>query len=603
MAKQKVAPPEHFKLDDKAYEGYKPEVLKSIMDFIKPYSRSLWISSVLMVIGSIGPVVGPYLVQMALDDGIGKNDPETLQLAMLIYLVVTIGQWFATYTRVNIMSRAGQSVIFDIRAKLFAHIQSLSMSFFSHYSVGRLISRVINDVSVLRQFVTWAIIAVARNIITIAGIVIAMVIMDWKLSLITFSVLPLIGVATFLFRKHIRNIYRRVRAGISWVNSVLAENINGVKVIQAFSRQEKNYDDFSQRVNRYHLQNNLHSARIVSVFFPTIDIIGTIAVSLVIWATAKSWFNIEVSTGVLAAFIIYIERFFRPIQDLSRRFDQFQASMIGGERILELLNTKADIEDGPDAYELPEIKGKVEFENVDFHYSDDQTTPVLNNIDLKVEPGQTIALVGQTGAGKTTLIKLLSRFYDVTSGTVKIDGHDVKDVTQTSLRSQMGVVLQEPFLFGGSVFDNIQFGRLGANKEEVIAAAKAVGAHEFISNLKKGYNTSVEEGGALLSVGQRQLISFARALLANPRILILDEATSSVDTQTELVIQNALKTLLKGRTSFVIAHRLSTIVNSDQIFVIDQGRIVEQGTHTEMLSNRGTYYNLYRMGFHDQEQT
>jgi len=602
MANQKVAPPEHFKLDDKAYEGYKPEVLQGIIDFIKPYSRSLWISSILMVIGSIVPVIGPYLVQMALDDGIGKNDPDTLQLAMIIYLVASFAQWIATYIRVNIMSRAGQSVIFDIRAKLFAHIQSLSMSFFSHYSVGRLISRVINDVSVLRMFVTWAILAVARNIITLAGIIVAMVIMDWKLSLITFSVLPLIGVATFVFRKYIRDIYRRVRAGISWVNSVLAENINGVRVIQAFSRQEKNFDDFSQNVNKYHLQNNLHSARIVSVFFPTIDIIGTFAVSLVIWITAKNWFNIEVSAGILAAFIIYIERFFRPIQDLSRRFDQFQASMIGGERILELLNTKADIEDHPDAYELPEIIGKVEFNKVNFHYTDDPNTIVLNDIDLKVEPGQTIALVGETGAGKTTLIKLLSRFYDVNSGTVKIDGHDVKEVTQASLRSQMGVVLQEPFLFGGSVFENIQFGRLDASKEEVFDAAKAVGAHDFISNLKKGYDTSVEEGGALLSVGQRQLISFARALLANPRILILDEATSSVDTQTELVIQNALKTLLKGRTSFVIAHRLSTIVNSDQIFVVDQGRIVEQGTHMEMLANRGTYYNLYRMGFHDQEQ-
>jgi ATP-binding cassette subfamily B protein/subfamily B ATP-binding cassette protein MsbA len=602
MANQKVAPPEHFKLDDKAYEGYKPEVLGGIIDFIKPYSRSLWISSILMVIGSIVPVIGPYLVQMALDDGIVKNDPATLQLAMIIYLVASFAQWIATYIRVNIMSRAGQSVIFDIRAKLFAHIQSLSMSFFSHYSVGRLISRVINDVSVLRMFVTWAILAVARNIITLAGIIVAMVIMDWKLSLITFSVLPLIGVATFVFRKYIRDIYRRVRAGISWVNSVLAENINGVRVIQAFSRQEKNFDDFSQNVNKYHLQNNLQSARIVSVFFPTIDIIGTFAVSLVIWITAKSWFNIEVSTGVLAAFIIYIERFFRPIQDLSRRFDQFQASMIGGERILELLNTKADIEDHPDAYELPKIKGKVEFDKVNFHYTDDPNTIVLNDIDLKVEPGQTIALVGETGAGKTTLIKLLSRFYDVNSGSVKIDGHDVKEVTQASLRSQMGVVLQEPFLFGGSVFDNIQFGRLDASKEEVFDAAKAVGAHEFISNLKKGYDTSVEEGGALLSVGQRQLISFARALLANPRILILDEATSSVDTQTELVIQNALKTLLKGRTSFVIAHRLSTIVNSDQIFVVDQGRIVEQGTHMEMLANKGIYYNLYRMGFHDQEQ-
>lgn len=600
MSKQKISPPEHFKLDDDAFDGYKPEILKGITDFIKPYSRSLWISLFLMIIGSTVPVIGPFLIQFALDEGVAKNNPRNLTIAVTIYSIAAIAQWVATYIRLNIMSKAGQSVIYDIRAKLFSHIQNLSMSFFSHYSVGRLISRVINDVSVLRMFVTWAILAVVRNLLTIVGVVVAMFIMDYKLSLITFSVLPLIAIATFIFRKYIQNIYRKVRAGISWVNSTLAENINGVKVIQAFSRQQKNFDNFSEKVNKYHLENNLHSAKVVSVFFPTIDIIGTIAISLVIWATANKWFEIELTTGVLAAFIIYIDRFFRPIQDLSRRFDQFQSSMIGGERILELLNTKADIEDTPDAYELPKIKGDVEFDQVDFHYDDDPNSTVLNDISINIKAGMTVALVGETGAGKTTMIKLLSRFYDTTSGTVKIDGHDVKEVTQNSLRSQMGVVLQEPFLFGGSVLENIQFGRLDATKEEIYQAAKAVGAHEFITNLKNGYDTSVEEGGALLSVGQRQLISFARALLANPRILILDEATSSVDTQTEIVIQDALKTLLKNRTSFVIAHRLSTIVNSDQIFVMDKGRIVEQGTHKEMLANKGIYFNLYKIGFQDQ---
>lgn len=600
--KSSIPLPEHYKQEYEHDAQYKPEILQGILGFIKPYQTQLIISLILMLIGSATLVAGPYFTKIALDEGIVNKNLPVLREAVLLYLATALLQWVITIIRIYLMARAGQSVIFDMRARLFNHIQQLSLGFFSRYSVGRVLSRVINDVSVLRVFVTWAIVATFRDILTLVGIVIAMIILNFKLSLLTLGVLPLILIVTFVFRKHIRDVYRQVRAGMSWVNSVLAENINGVRVIKAFTREDHNYSHFKDTVNRFHLENNLYAARLISYFFPSIDLIGTIAIFLVIWLGGTAVLGEQISAGVLIAFVLYIQQFFRPVEDLSRRFDQFQSSMIGGERILELLSTPIDIQDMPDAHHLPPIEGNVEFRDVSFYYADDPTTMILKNIDFTASPGQTIALVGETGAGKSTLIKLAGRFYDPTKGKVLIDGHDIKTVTQASLRGQMGIVLQEPFLFGGTVYDNIQFGRLDARPEEIYEAAKMVGAHEFIESLRDGYHTSVEEGGALLSVGQRQLISFARALLANPRILILDEATSSIDTETEQIIQNALMTLLKGRTSFVIAHRLSTIINADQILVINQGEIVERGSHHELLQHGGIYYNLYKIGFQEQQE-
>jgi ATP-binding cassette subfamily B protein/subfamily B ATP-binding cassette protein MsbA len=403
---------------------------------------------------------------------------------------------------------------------------------------------------------------------------------------------------TIFFRRASRLAYRKVRAAVSWVNSVLAENVNGVRVVQAFSRQKQNYEHFRDYVNRYHLERAVATARISSVFSPSVDVLGAIATGLVVWLGGTAVLGQTITAGVLVAFILYIDRFFEPIRDLSRRYDTLQSTMIGWERIMGLLDTQVEVQDAPDAVELPIIEGKVTFEQVSFHYSDDPT-PILTDINLQILPGETVALVGETGAGKTTLVKLLSRFHDPTEGRILVDGHDLRTVTQASLRRQMGVVLQDPFLFNGSVAENIRFGRLAAVDGEVEAAALAVGANDFIVNLRKGYETSVEEGGVMLSVGQRQLLSFARALLADPRILILDEATSSVDTQTEQVIQKALRLLLKGRTSFVIAHRLSTITNADRIVVIHDGRIIEQGTHTELIAKQGMYYDLYQTGFQE----
>ncbi len=595
-----IVPPAYVTQSEDQYDKrFDPTVARRIIGFVRPYTGKLLLAMALTLAATIAAVAGPYFVKVAIDSGLNAGDANVLRHTVLAYLAASVIQWFFTYYRVNLMAWVGQSVIYDLRKMLFNHLQNLSLSFYSHFSVGRVITRVINDVETVRDFVTWAVLAVARDIFAIAGIIIAMLAMNVRLSLITFSVLPLMMLATYYLRRLARVAYRKVRASVSWVNSVLAENVNGVRVVQAFSRQPHNYANFRDYVNRYHLERSLHAARVASFFAPVVDILGAIAVALVVWLGGAAVLGESITAGVLVAFILYIDRFFEPIRDLFRRFDSLQSTMAGGERILSLLDTAIEVQDDPQAAKQPFIQGEVEFDNVSFHYSDDPT-PVLQEINLHIRPGETVALVGETGAGKTTLVKLLSRFHDPTDGRILVDGHDLRHVTQLSLRSQMGVVLQDPFLFNGSVKENIRFGRLEATDEETVAAAKAVGAHDFIVNLKNGYDTSVEEGGVLLSVGQRQLLSFARALLADPRILILDEATSSVDTQTEQVIQAALARLLKGRTSFVIAHRLSTITNADRIVVIHDGRIVEQGTHAELMEIGGMYFELYQTGFQEQ---
>ncbi|HMZ06382.1 MAG TPA: ABC transporter ATP-binding protein [Anaerolineales bacterium] len=595
----KIIPPAFIiHSEEQLDKGYDPKVARGLMQFLKPYSARFLFALLLMVLVTSAAVSGPYFVKLAIDDGITANDPIALRNIVLTYLVVSVLQLSLNYWRIRIMSRVGQHVLFDVRTSMFAHLQKLSLSFYNRYSVGRVITRVINDVGTLREFITWAVLAIVRNVLGIIGTLVAMLALNFKLSLLTFAVLPVMVLATILFRQAARKNYRRVRAAVSWGNSVLAENVNGVRVVQAFSRQQRNYDTFSSYVNRYFLETSLDAVWVASLFTPVIDVLGALATALVVYIGGTAVLGESISAGVLIAFVLYIDRFFEPIRDLSRRFDTLQSTMAGGERILELLNTPVEVRDEENAQVMPAITGAVRFENVSFHYSDDPAL-VLDQVQLDINPGETVALVGETGAGKTTIVKLLARFHDPTDGCVLIDGVDLRTVTQASLRAQMGMVLQDPFLFSGTVKENILFGRLNAKDEEVVAAAKAVGAHDFIVNLKDGYDTPVEEGGATLSVGQRQLISFARALLANPRILILDEATSSVDTQTEHVIQSALTILLKGRTSFVIAHRLSTITSADKIIVIDGGKIIEQGRHAELLDGKGRYYDLYRTGFQD----
>ncbi len=585
--------------EDIQHRGYDPEITRRLAAFTIPYTRPLMVSLLLMLLNSVASVAGPYLMKIAIDDGMTDGNIRILIIVVLVYLFTLGVQWISIYLRVNIMAKVGQSIIFDLRQVLYEHLQSLSLSFFSHFSVGRVITRVINDVEVLRDFITWALLAIARDLFTMIGIIVVMVGMNVKLSLITFSVIPLMVLLTIVFKNRARENYRAVRSALSRTNSVLAENINGIRVVQAFSRQQINYENFRDTVNKESLDTRIKAARVSAAYPAGIDFLGILGVSLVVLFGGLAILNdgdVTITSGVLVAFVLYIERFFEPIRDLSNRYDSFQSIMASGERILALVDTPAEVQDEPDALEMPIIDGRVEFKDVQFHYSDDPTL-VLEDINFTVKPGETVALVGKTGAGKSTIVKLVSRFHDPTQGEVLIDGINLQSVSQKSLRSQFGIVLQDPFLFGGSVADNIRFGRLDATREEIIRSAEMVGAHEFISKLEKGYDTHVEEGGAILSVGQRQLISFARALLANPRILILDEATSSVDTQTEKTIQDALNKLLESRTAFVIAHRLSTIVNADRIIVVNEGKIIEQGSHAELLDMKGVYFKLYRTGF------
>ena len=588
--------------EDVLMKGFDPQISRRLLRYAGPYKWGILFSLVLMAFGSLTAAAGPYLMKVALDSGLSQGNTTVLLQTVLLYLATIIIQWAVTYVRVNIMVRVGQSIIYDLRAQLFRHLQRLSLNFFSRFSVGRVITRVINDVEVLREFITWALLAVARDLFTLIFILGAMLAMDVRLSLLTFLVLPVMVVITVLFRRRARENYRIVRAAVSWVNSVLAENINGIRVVQAFSRQAYNYGNFKDVVNKNNLETNLGAARVAAAYPSAIDFLGMVALAIVVWigGTAAAGAGLPgfetITPGVLVAFVLYVDRFFGPIRDLGQRFDALQRTMAAGERIFDLMDTPADVVDAPDAIVLPQIQGEVIFDDVHFHYPDDEVL-VLCTVDLKIEAGETVALVGETGAGKTTLIKLVSRFQDPTRGKVLIDGYDLRKITQASLRRQMGIVLQDPFLFNGSIAENIRFGRLDATREDIERAAKTVGAHDFIVRLKDGYDTNVEEGGVILSVGQRQLISFARALLADPRILILDEATSSVDTQTELQIQAALETLLKDRTAFVIAHRLSTIVNADRILVIQHGQIVEQGTHDELMAQGGVYSELYQTGF------
>lgn len=594
---------------DVAFKGYDPQISRRLLGFLRPYRWRFSLAMFLMLISSAAAVAGPYLVKIAIDEGLGTGSIAILRQTVLLYLAFAILQWISTFLRVNIMAQVGQSIIYDLRSQLFTHLQDLSLSFFSHYSVGRVITRVINDVGVLREFITWALLAVARDLFALVGIVIVMLSMNFRLSLLTFTVIPVMIWATTVFKKYARENYRQVRAAISWVNSVLAENINGVRVVQAFSREEVNYHYFRDVVNKNNLDANLRAARVASAFPAVIDLLGAAATALVVWLGGLAVIRSQpgaadaITPGVLVAFLLYISRFFDPIRDLSRRYDSFQSTMAGSERIFALMDTPVEVQDEPDAVQLPDILGEVQLEDVSFYYQDadlpEDEQLVLQHINIHIPVGQTVALVGETGAGKSTLIKLIARFHDPTQGRVLIDGYDLRHVTQNSLRSQMGLVLQDPFLFNGTVAENIRFGRLEANDQEVQAAAQAVGADEFIQHLSQGYLSPVEEGGAVLSVGQRQLISFARALLADPRILILDEATSSVDTQTERLIQQALARLLHDRTSFVIAHRLSTVVNADIILVVHDGQIIEEGNHSELLALGGTYFHLYSSGFEE----
>lgn len=580
----------------KAYDG---RLVRRLGTYMVPYKMSLIFAVILMTASSLLGVAGPAIIGFAIDDGIRAGSMEILRFWTLVFLFTTVGEWLTNRARVRIMAFVGTKIVADVRSELFRHLHRLTLNFYSNYSVGRLMSRLIGDVGVLLDFVTWSITGLFRSVFNLVGIIVIMLLLNWQLALVAFSVMPLMIILTNYWRDRVRQAYRATRQRLALINGFLNESITGIRVTKSFTREERNFQHFDD-LNLSFFDANIQATRLAAVFFPGVDFIGSLATALVIGVGGWLVLDDVLTAGTLVAFVLYVERFFDPIRELAQRYNTFQATMAASERLFELLDLQPDLVDLPDAQPLPQIRGEVEFKDVSFAYSRDGRE-ILNGINLHAMPGERIALVGETGAGKSTIIRLLSRFYDVTGGTLTIDGHDVREVASDSLRQQLGIVLQDTFLFTGSVADNIRYGRLGATDEEVLAASRAVGAHDFIVRMPDGYDSEVGENGSNLSVGQRQLVSFARALLADPRILILDEATSSVDTATERIIQRALDTLMEGRTSFVIAHRLSTIVNADQIIVLDHGNIVEHGTHQELLAKRGRYFNLYTMQWATQQ--
>jgi ATP-binding cassette subfamily B protein/subfamily B ATP-binding cassette protein MsbA len=581
--------PDEDELLGKAYDG---RLVRRLLQYNMPYIRRLVAALALMAASALLSVSIPWSFGRAIDEGIRAGSMETLRLWTVALLAAAIAEWVTNRGRIAIMAYVGTRVVADVRSALFSHLHRLSLNFYNNYSVGRLMSRLISDVGVLQDFISWSLTGLTRATFTLAGIVVAMLLLNWQLALVTFAVLPLMIVLTNYWRVRVRTAYRATRQRLSLINGYLNESLTGIRVTKSFTREAYNLAHFDD-LNASYFDANVEATRLSAIFFPGVDFMGSLATALVVAVGGYLVLGETLTAGTLVAFVLYVERFFEPIRELAQRYNTFQATMAASERIFNLLDNVPDLVDAPDAYPLPPIEGRVDFEHVTFGYADEEA--VLRDFNLHVGPGQRIALVGETGAGKSTIIRLLARFYDVTGGSLRIDGHDVRRVTGASLRSQLGIVLQDTFLFSGTIAENIRYGRLNATDKEVEAAARAVGAHEFIMATPQGYATEAGENGVNLSVGQRQMISFARALLADPQILILDEATSSVDTATEKQIEKGLQRLMEGRTTFVIAHRLSTIVNADQIVVMDSGRIVEQGSHEELLARGGRYFELYTM--------
>ncbi len=599
-------------------KAYDARLMRRLLGYLRPYLGRVLVALVAIIAGSVLQLAHPYLTKIAIDQYIATGNLRGLDWIAAAFLAILLGSFLLEYVQIWTLQLTGQRIMFDMRMQIYGHLQRIDVQFYDRNPVGRLMTRVTTDVDVLNDLFTSGVVSIFGDVFTLAGIMIVLVVMDWRLALIAFSVLPLIVLVTQWFRRNVRDSYRTVRAWIARINAYLQEHITGMSTVQLFRRERRSFERFDG-VNRKHRDANVDSIFYYAVFYPAIEVVGALASALIIWYGGGWTLENTLTLGSLVAFLQYAQRFFRPISDMSEKFNVLQAAMASSERIFTLLDTPVRIQSATSAgRRAPSAgRGRIQFEHVWFAYNADRAGQdpsrrrdglegaepdyVLRDVSFDVEPGERVGIVGATGAGKSTIINLLLRYYDVTRGRVLVDGVDVRGMNLQELRSLFSLVLQDVHLFSGTIAGNIRLGEGGITDERVRAAAAAVHADRFVSYLPQGFDSPVAERGATLSVGQKQLLSFARALAFDPRILVLDEATSSVDTQTELLIRDALHALMAGRTTIAIAHRLSTIQDMDKILVLHKGRLREAGRHQDLLARRGIYYKLYQLQYRDQE--